>query len=38
LARRSAGTRQILVLEKAAQLGGHLLSGAVLRRKRCGAC
>jgi len=31
LARRSAGTRQILVLEKAAQLGGHLLSGAVLR-------
>ena len=31
LARRSAGSRQILVLEKAVQLGGHLLSGAVMR-------
>ena len=31
LARESNGSRQILVLEKSAQLGGHLLSGAVLR-------
>ncbi len=31
LAREGNGTRQILVLEKSARLGGHLLSGAVLR-------
>ena len=31
LARASVGTRRILVLEKSAQPGGHLLSGAVLR-------
>lgn len=31
LARAAAEPRQILVLEKSAQLGGHLLSGAVLR-------
>jgi electron-transferring-flavoprotein dehydrogenase len=31
LARESAGTRHILVLEKSAHAGGHLLSGAVLR-------
>ena len=31
LARESAGARRILVLEKSAHAGGHLLSGAVLR-------
>ena len=31
LARSSAGALRILVLEKSAQPGGHLLSGAVLR-------
>ena len=31
LARESAGARSILLLEKAEHLGGHLLSGAVLR-------
>ena len=31
LARASGGSRRILVLEKSAQAGGHLLSGAVLR-------
>jgi electron-transferring-flavoprotein dehydrogenase len=31
LARESKGTRQILVLEKSAFIGGHLLSGAVMR-------
>ncbi len=31
LARGSNGTRRILVLEKSAHAGGHLLSGAVLR-------
>ena len=30
LARESRGARSILVLEKAAQIGGHLLSGAVI--------
>ena len=31
LARAGKGQRQIMVLEKSAQLGGHLLSGAVMR-------
>ena len=31
LARKSTGTRQILVLEKSSRMGGHLLSGAVMR-------
>lgn len=31
LARRTEGKRHILVLEKSAQAGGHLLSGAVVR-------
>ena len=33
LARESAGARSILVLEKSANLGGHLLSGAVMRTR-----
>ena len=31
LARESQGTRHIMVLEKSAHPGGHLLSGAVMR-------